>query len=284
MSSAAAQATLADLAARFSLDPKRVYVTGLSGGARVAMDLALGKNNNIAGVIASSAGFPDSQPRKTVPFAVFSTAGTEDFKYIEMRLLDRKLTSPHRLIVFDGGHTLPPGEVAMQAIEWMELQAMKDGRRARDEQMIDRWFDARQQAIAASTNSVAIVRQLEALIDDFTGVRDVSAATTRLAALSKQSDVKNALAHERDDDDAEIALMTLERSLTDQTRRLDSLSEIRDRLTRLSRSANAATDSPERRRARRVLRSVTMGASERVQDSEYLKLLEQFRPQGRGAI
>jgi hypothetical protein len=40
------------------------------------------------------------------------TAGTGDFYDIEMRLLDRKLTSPHHLAVFSGGHTLPPDAVA----------------------------------------------------------------------------------------------------------------------------------------------------------------------------
>jgi hypothetical protein len=44
-----------------------------------------------------------------------------------MRLLDRKLTSPHHLAVFSGGHTLPPDDVALEAIEWLELQAMKTG-------------------------------------------------------------------------------------------------------------------------------------------------------------
>ena len=89
VSVAAVQAMSADLGRRFSIDAERVYLTGLSGGARVAMQVALGKNN-IAGVIASSAGYPDSQPRAAVPFPVFGTAGTEDFNYIEMRLLDRE--------------------------------------------------------------------------------------------------------------------------------------------------------------------------------------------------
>src|SRR4029077_14806433 len=123
---------------RLAIDPQRFYLTGLSGGARVALTVALAKGNNIAGVIASSAGYPDSQPRVKVPFPLFATAGTEDFNYLEMRMLDRKLTSPHRLAVFEGGHQLPPAPVALEAIEWMELQAMKSGRRGRDEALIDR--------------------------------------------------------------------------------------------------------------------------------------------------
>src|SRR5215813_1330007 len=97
VSAAAVRAMSMDLGQRFAIDATRIYLTGMSGGARVAMQVALGAQNNIAGVIASSAGFPDSQPRSSVPFAVYGTAGTDDFNYVEMRQLDRKLTTPHAL-------------------------------------------------------------------------------------------------------------------------------------------------------------------------------------------
>jgi poly(3-hydroxybutyrate) depolymerase len=90
-----------------------VYLAGMSGGARAAMGIALARNN-IAGVMASSAGYPDSQPRASLPFTVFSTAGTEDFNYLEMRPLDRGLASPHFLAVFQGGHTLPPDDIPLK--------------------------------------------------------------------------------------------------------------------------------------------------------------------------
>src|SRR5262249_14042775 len=184
VSGAAVVAMPADVSRRFSVDPQRIYLTGLSGGARVALQVALGRNN-IAGVIASSAGYPDSQPRSSVPFAVFGTAGTEDFNYIEMRLLDRKLTSPHSLAVFAGGHTLPPDAVALEAIEWMELQAMKSGRRDRDAALVDRLFEKRQRAIAAAANPVDTVHLLDALVSDFKSLRDVAAETNRAKDLEK---------------------------------------------------------------------------------------------------
>ncbi len=102
-----------DAGQRLAIDPKRMYTAGLSGGARVAMKLAM-DTGRFAGVIASSAGFPDSQPRKAVPFDVFGTAGTEDFNYLEMREIDRTLTSPHRVAIFDGGHTWLPAELASE--------------------------------------------------------------------------------------------------------------------------------------------------------------------------
>jgi hypothetical protein len=284
VSMAAVQCMSADLGRRFSIDAKRVYLTGMSGGARVATQVALGKND-IAGVIASSAGYPDSQPRASVPFAFFGTAGSEDFNYLEMRRLDRKLTSPHYLAVFSGGHTLPPDAIALEAIEWMELQAMKSGRRTRDEALVNQLFEKRQRLIAASTSPVDIVQLLEALVADFTGLREVSAETARAKDLSRQPEVKKALARQRADDDAEARMLgdifDLEAGLSDESRRDLALMQLSGRLSKLAGAANAADDSPARSQARRVLRTITAGAAERVQDREYRALIDQYGLRGR---
>src|SRR4051794_8387058 len=282
-SAAAVQAMPADLGRRFSIDPRRVYLTGLSGGARVALTVALA-NKTIAGVIASSAGYPDSRPRASVPFPLFATAGTEDFNYLEMRMLDRKLTTPHHLEVFDGGHQLPPEAVALQAIEWMELQAMKSGRRTRDDALIDRLLAERRQG-AAAAEPAAAVHILEALAADFSGLRDVSGEAARAKELSGHAEVKKALARERAADEAEERMLfnifDLEGQLRDENQRPAALMRLRDEVSKLARTAGAAEDTPERSRARRVLRSITAGAAERVQDPEYRALLEQYRLPGR---
>ena len=253
---------------------------GMSGGARVAMQVALG-SNTIAGVIASSAGFPDSQTRESVPFAVYGTAGNEDFNYIEMRMLDRALTSPHRLAIFSGGHTLPTDAVALDAIEWMELQAMKSGRRPRDETFVDRLLASRRQQVDASASGATTVHLLEAVVADFTGLRDVTAEASKAAALSKQSETKKALAKERSNDDAELRALSeifeLEDQLRDSERRLATLGRLKGRLSQWGKQADAAIGSPERDQARRLLGAVTSGAGGRVADPEYRKFLEQYR-------
>jgi predicted esterase len=147
-SQAAIRSMPSDVTARFSVDLKRVYTAGFSGGARVAMQVALG-SGKIAGVIACSASFPDAQPRQSAPFPIFGTAGTEDFNYLEMRAFDRTLTTPHRLAIFEGTHDWLPAALAPDVIEWLEIQAMKSGSRARDEALIDKIFAAR--ATQAST-------------------------------------------------------------------------------------------------------------------------------------
>ena len=284
-SRAAILAMPADVGRRLAIDPKRVYVTGMSGGSRVALEVALAKND-VAGAIASSAGYPDSQPRSRLSFPIFSTAGTEDFNYLEMRLLDRKLTTPHYLAVFEGGHTLPPDAVALEAIEWLEVQAMKAGRRARDEALLDRLLDKRRKAIAGSNSDVTAVHLLEAFVADFQGLRDVSAESARLKELTKRPDVRKALDRERASEDAEWRsindIFELEAGLADDERRPGALMRLRDALAKLSRAANAEEDTPARAQARRVLRTITAGAGERVQDREYRAVIDQYRLPGRG--
>ena len=283
-SAASVRAMSLDLGQRFAIDAERLYLTGLSGGARVAMQVALGKNN-IAGVIASSAGYPDAKPRSSVPFAVFGTAGTDDFNYLEMRQLDRKLTSPHYVAIFSGGHTLPPDAVALEAIEWMEIQAMKSGRRRRDDAVIDRLLEKRRARIAESPSPTATVHLLEALAADFTGLRDVAAEAARARQLASQSDVKKALGRERADDDAEARrlqqIFELEAGLRDPERHNESLGRLREELTRYATVAAAEADSPERSQSRRLLRTISGAAAERVDDADYRALLDRIAPRGR---
>ena len=112
----------------------------------------------------------------------------------------------------------------------------------------------------------------------------MSAEAARAKDLARQPEVKKALARERADDDAEIRLLTdifdLEAGLRDDAHRAANLVRLRNQLTRCARDADSPADSPERSLARRVLRSVTMGANERVDDPQYLQLLQSI---GRGA-
>jgi hypothetical protein len=68
----------------------------------------------------------------------------------------------------------------------------------------------------------------------------------------------------------------LEAGLLDDNRRAESLIGLRERLSRLAQKAAEANESPERRQARRVLRTVTAGAAARVRDADYRALLERY--------
>lgn len=102
---------------RFSIDDSRLYVAGLSGGARVALQWA--QNGHIAGVIACSVGFgPPGAPRQ-IPFRLFATTGWDDFNHDEIYHLSRELARrnvPHRFVEFEGGHEWMPASLADEAL------------------------------------------------------------------------------------------------------------------------------------------------------------------------
>jgi pimeloyl-ACP methyl ester carboxylesterase len=282
VSMSAAQAMGADVTARFSVDEKRIYTAGMSGGARVAMGLAMGSPKVISGVVASSAGYPDSKPRKTLPFLVFGTAGNEDFNWLEMRSLDHSLTSPHHLAVFQGGHVWLPSELAVEAVEWLDLQAMRAGKLPRDQQRLDSLFAARRAKASAVTDEWQQCQLLEALAADFRDYHDVSEVTATVAALRKNKAVKELQKREQAEEFQERRLLgdilDLEQSLNAAEKRSESFAKLGDLWKRMDTQAKAAEDSSTRRIARRVSRGLAMGAADRTKDPEYLKLLATYRP------
>jgi len=255
ISTAAAQAMGEDVTARFRIDERRIYTAGMSGGARVALGVTLGSPNLIAGVIASSAGYPDSTPRKRLPFVLFGTAGSDDFNWLEMRALDRELTTPHRLAVFDGGHVWLSSELAVEALEWLDFQAMFSGRLQRDE--------ARIKSICAKLHDAPC---------------DPPPAAYAKAIKAAQKEIRAEELKERLLLDEIIAL---EQQLNSPGQRSEAYAKLADQWTRLTKAA-AADDSPNRRIARRVSRALSMSPGERAKDAEYVKLVTTHRPEREG--
>ena len=269
-----------DVLSRFRVDERRVYVAGMSGGARVAFSVALGSPDHVAGVIASSAGYPDDKPRKTLPFPVFATAGTEDFNHLELRRLDRALTSPHRLAVFEGGHVWLSSDLATEAVEWLELQAMKSGLKPRDEREIDRLFANRVAAAGQPRIDVARYLSLRAMVEDFDGVKDVKAFAAEAAMLARDKSIRTALKKADDEDDREERTLhevwKLEAQLASSDDHAALLADLRRRWQTVSEAAKKPEDSSERRLARRVLSG--LNANLRSTDPDYLKIIADYRP------
>jgi pimeloyl-ACP methyl ester carboxylesterase len=251
----------------------------MSGGARVALSVALGSPQHVAGVIASSAGYPDSRPRKTLPFPIFATAGTEDFNHLEMRQLDRALTSPHRLAIFEGGHVWLSSDLAVEAVEWMELQAIKTGVKPRDDHEIDQILAKRAAAATAGKAGLEAFLALQAIVDDFDGLRDVRAFSVRIAELGRDKGVRAALKRDREEDDREERMLrdigVAESRLAAGDDRTQVLAELRRRWKDLSDIAKKPDNSAERRLARRVLGGLSAGAT--TTDPDYLKIIAEYR-------
>jgi predicted esterase len=186
----AMHALWADTHARFAIDDSRVYAAGYSGTVRFACILALTAPGTIAGVIGAGAGFPfGSTPKKDNPFAFFGTVGDRDFNYYEMNDLDAAMGAlglPHRIEHFSGLHDWPPADLARKAVAWMELQAMKSGKREKSPALVEaEWARDRERARAqAAAHPADALHTWSAMAADYAGLRDVSEAQKEAAALA----------------------------------------------------------------------------------------------------
>lgn len=139
----AVQAMWEDTHRRLPLAAGRALAAGFSGGARLATVLGAAAHGELFGVFAAGAGFsnPNAIPKDT-PFVVFGAAGRYDFNYYELRALDQRLGElgvPREIEFFDDVHTWPPADVIERGLDWLELQAMRRGRRSRDEAWLAAW-------------------------------------------------------------------------------------------------------------------------------------------------
>jgi hypothetical protein len=124
-----------------SIDLSRLYLAGFSGTGRAVLRFAVGLRGHVAGVIAAGGalgfelGGPETVFAGDSAFAYFGAAGTRDFNYEEVLLMGERFGTtrvPFRIAVFDGPHSWPPATICGEAVEWLELRAMRGGLRAMD--------------------------------------------------------------------------------------------------------------------------------------------------------
>ncbi len=200
----AVDAILRDLPRRVSVDPPRLYLTGLSGTSRVAWVFGLALKGNVAGILGCGGALPetDTEVPAQVPFAYFAVAGTGDFNYLEMKQLDADLArqgSAHRFADFEGGHQWMPPELATEALTWFRLRAMATGLEVLDEPWIqERYEEALDQARASEIagDGAAAQRRFQGVIEDFAAWRDVEELRRTAEALAQRPSVKQLRAQE----------------------------------------------------------------------------------------
>ncbi len=201
----AMKAMWADSHARFAIDPRRVYATGHSGGARAACVMGTLRKGEVAGVIGHGGGFPFNwPPTKDTQFAFYGLAGTRDFNFPELLALDRTLDQlglDHHFESFEGEHAWSPPAEAGLALEWMELLAMRKGTAPRRPALIDAIWD-HQNAVARrdeATDPVATLRREEGLVRDFAGLRpaaELDAVRAKAEALRAAPATQQAIAEQ----------------------------------------------------------------------------------------
>jgi dienelactone hydrolase len=257
----------------YAVDARRVYAAGHSGGATVAWMMAR-QTGQIAGVITSGQPSLGPDQGKTAAFSWFGAAGHTDFNFIEVKGIDARLArsgTTHRVEFFDGGHQWLPAELTFRAFGWMELVAMKEGRRSRDADLAARVLAddmAHARAFEEHGMLTDAQRSYESIVASYAGLVDVSEAERRSKAIESDARFKSARKleeradrRERDEADAVGRMMT-RLSAEDPPH----VQELRGQVNLDSLVKAARGDSYEAASARRSLALVRVQLSSLVRD------------------
>jgi hypothetical protein len=164
-------------------------------------------------------------------------------------------------------------------VEWLEVQAIRSGLAARDQVWIDRIFSKRTAAAQGTDKDIYVA--IQEIAADFEGLEDVSTLSARASALGRDKKVREALKKERAEEEREgreiTEITTIEQRLANPMERMAAMEELRERWRRLRQIANGASDTAERRLARRASAGLVMSANERTHDSAYRKMLDDYR-------
>jgi tetratricopeptide (TPR) repeat protein len=262
-----------DTHARFNIDPKRVYAAGLSGGARSANYFAISCNRCIAGVIVSGATFPPKFPlEKPLPYSVFGTVGVDDLNFPELiktfEVLKENGTSNH-LAVFDGRHQWLTKDLTFDAIEWLNLQAMKSGQLNTEIKFVEDLLQkqlAKAESFFQKGDLLDAGRAYQAIILDFKNIADTTHAEKRLLEIRNQKSYGKAHADEKRsfDEQQRVAkkIFSMGAELLVPQTDNQARQKISMEIESWRKKSKAPVDSAERRLARRILGQVFVEAYE----------------------
>jgi predicted esterase len=159
-----------DVFTRYTIDKRRVYLMGFSGGGRIASITALQKGG-IRGIISCAAGLPGVNLNSlNSRLYYFGIVGNKDFNYHELyQLLIREETTTFNfyISIFNGGHEWPPVSILHEAVAYHCLREMNDGLRNKNDSLIQ----SMQQQIILAVDSLKIVNPYAAVRTCEKGIR-----------------------------------------------------------------------------------------------------------------
>ncbi len=160
------------------------------------------KSQKIAGIIAYGAGLPPSEKYNASQikgFDYIGLIGKKDFNLPEMLLLEKKLQHAGlnaKLLISELAHQLPDKQSIMEAVEWMELNAMKKNLCQRNDSFINSFFNKQIQAynyLEKEGDLSETAQVLKYLIHDFSDYKDICSYKTRYDSILNLKEYANRL-------------------------------------------------------------------------------------------
>jgi tetratricopeptide (TPR) repeat protein len=263
---------------RLAVDNNRVYTTGFSGGARMGSIFKYIVNRPVTGIIGCGAGLNTNlKPGMIKPVIYYGIVGLWDFNYREMMKLDKKFDTAgvvHRILVFDGDHRWPPEEYCLQALEWMEINAIKKGLKEKNESLVaDLYKKALDRAkhLEQSKNIFFAVSAYEAAEQLFSGLVDINEFKNKALQLKNSNEYKQFQKEEkrRDKKDSEFVrifirvMAMLKNTISTDLPRLETvLRELKVRyLQKEANKTGKSTNKYDAALARRLLTDLALNMS-----------------------
>ncbi len=215
-------------------------------------------------------GLPSTEVQRWIQLgpAFFGLVGETDFNYYDMQKLASQLDIegiPNRLVPFPGGHQWPPAELCAEALDWMQLQAMRNGLLQAENGFLEGYLQrelSRSRIAEGEGRSADAYQTLLDLTQDLAGLIDLFKVRGDLERLISSKAVRAQLKkREREarkaDQSVQLGFRVLDRI---RHARRDDLPPLRDlvfemRIRPLRKKAEGK-DVEERLAAQRVLESL----------------------------
>ena len=157
-------------------------------------------NVGVKGVVSCSAGFQSEG--KPVGFKFVGIAGTQDMNFLETKQVCNYLATisqPHQFLVFEGKHQWPTESVLREAVEILDLWAMKDSFVQERKSSIDEYYNksrGRIESLKRNSNddSLALALSLsKRVVSVLNGLTDVKDVKDGIIALEKNQGLNDFL-------------------------------------------------------------------------------------------
>jgi hypothetical protein len=184
----------------YNLDPSRLYISGFSGGARLAGSLAV-SSDVFQGVIACGASFDgmDKFALQGNSFSYVGMVGDTDMNYQEMIQnavwLD-KMMIKNTLFISHQDHTWPAQKQMLRAFDWLEIQAFKRDIKKSNEITIKKIYEENLKiadSLKESNEMILAIAEYERcdVIDD---TNESNKIKTDIATVKKTKEYKSQIA------------------------------------------------------------------------------------------
>jgi tetratricopeptide (TPR) repeat protein len=183
---------------RFSLNKKRIYVTGFSGGSRAASIFSRITALPVAGIIGCAAGIANSiiKPEDISPAYYFGVVGITDFNFREMIHLHDQFDQKYidnRLLIHERGHDWPDADICHRVLGWMDVIGMKKNVRTVDESLISELYQkekAEAESLETSGELIQALSVYEDLEKVFSDWIDMSSLRSKIGIIKGSKEYK----------------------------------------------------------------------------------------------